>query len=150
FNSDKVVPNHVYAMVGYASGTFTMFNPWGVDGGYDSTGKYFPGFFTGDAKSMATNFGYWRQETVSAAQASTAEIASAVATGLSITQPTLTGAAGEASMPNVVAPQAGEKMSRTDAASIVDSQPTAGRTVIGDAAVDAELEAALAEIFDAA
>lgn len=51
--SPLVVPHHSYAMVGYANGTFTLYNPWGV-----ANGTTFPGFVWGTAKGIADNFAW--------------------------------------------------------------------------------------------
>jgi hypothetical protein len=60
-SSSQVVGNHCYAMVDYSSGQYTLFNPWGTGGAYGGDGKYYPGFFKGNVKSMAANFIYWSQ-----------------------------------------------------------------------------------------
>jgi Calpain family cysteine protease len=67
--SSQVVGNHVYALVGYSSGQYTLFNPWGTAGNYGTDGKFYPGFFKGDAKSIAANFSYWGQAGAAAASA---------------------------------------------------------------------------------
>jgi len=57
----KIVNDHVYAMVNYNSSkqtkTITLFNPWGVKGGYDDS--YFcPGKVTLSMKKLRSNFGW--------------------------------------------------------------------------------------------
>jgi hypothetical protein len=62
-NGATIVPDHVYAVVGYNPGTqvFTLFNPWGVGGGryLMSNGQLSPfcaGFVTGTASQLAADF----------------------------------------------------------------------------------------------
>jgi hypothetical protein len=58
-SSANVVPGHCYALVGYSNGQYTLFNPWGVNGGWNQ--KYYPGYFTGNALALAANFNGWAQ-----------------------------------------------------------------------------------------
>jgi hypothetical protein len=60
-NGVNIAGNHVYAVVGYNSSTqtFTLFNPWGVNGGIDpQTGAFCAGTVTGTATQLATVFSY--------------------------------------------------------------------------------------------
>jgi hypothetical protein len=52
----SIVGYHAYAVVNYdvATDTYTLFNPWGVDGGY--SGKFYPGYVTIKGSSLAANF----------------------------------------------------------------------------------------------
>jgi hypothetical protein len=57
--SDLVVPGHDYAVVGYSSGIFTLFNPWGT-GGRTVNGHYYDaGSIEVDATGLADNFNSW-------------------------------------------------------------------------------------------
>jgi hypothetical protein len=52
-----IVPDHAYAVVGYneTTGAVTLFNPWGVSGGY-SNSYYYPGYVTVNSKNLARSF----------------------------------------------------------------------------------------------
>jgi uncharacterized protein with LGFP repeats len=53
--------NHAYAVVGYNPTTqqYTLFNPWGVNGGYDSTsGVFKPGVLLANQAGINQNYGY--------------------------------------------------------------------------------------------
>jgi uncharacterized protein with LGFP repeats len=53
--------NHAYAVVGYDSSTgqYTLFNPWGVNGGNDTTtGVFKPGVLLGTQAGINQNFAY--------------------------------------------------------------------------------------------
>jgi hypothetical protein len=57
--SGSIVPDHCYAVVGYnkKTGAITLFNPWGVGGGYSgANGAYYPGYVTVSKKYMVRNF----------------------------------------------------------------------------------------------
>jgi hypothetical protein len=65
FNGAYLVPNHLYAVVGYnaSTGVFTLFNPWGVSGGHyilpnGQTSPFCAGMVTGTASQLAAAFGY--------------------------------------------------------------------------------------------
>jgi hypothetical protein len=51
----KIVGGHGYALVGYnaKAGTFTVFNPWGINNGHDS------GLITLTWKQLAADFAWW-------------------------------------------------------------------------------------------
>ncbi len=51
-----IVGTHAYTVVNYnaATNTYTLFNPWGVNGGYD--GKNYPGYVTVKGSDLAKNF----------------------------------------------------------------------------------------------
>jgi hypothetical protein len=58
-NGVNIVHNHEYAVVGYNSMTqqFTLFSPWGVNGGFEvGTGLFCAGFVTGTGPQLATAF----------------------------------------------------------------------------------------------
>jgi hypothetical protein len=65
--ASNVVPNHVYAVIGYDSSTqkFTLFNPWGKDGGYldtnsDGVGDVFkPGTLELSASQLQASYRGW-------------------------------------------------------------------------------------------
>jgi hypothetical protein len=51
--------NHCYAVLSYTPGAslpFTLFNPWGINGGYDSGGHFIWGEFICDAQFLSSNF----------------------------------------------------------------------------------------------
>jgi hypothetical protein len=52
----SIVGDHAYAVVGFnaATDSYTLFNPWGVNGGFD--GKSYPGFVTVTGRQLAANF----------------------------------------------------------------------------------------------
>jgi hypothetical protein len=52
----SIVGYHAYAVVNFdaATDTYTLFNPWGVDGGYN--GKFYPGYVTVKGSQLAANF----------------------------------------------------------------------------------------------
>jgi hypothetical protein len=61
-NSSQVVPEHCYALLNYNGSTtsFTLYNPWGVNGGYSGdNGKYYPGFVTLTCAALPSNFDSW-------------------------------------------------------------------------------------------
>jgi Calpain family cysteine protease len=58
--SSLVVPKHAYAVVGYSSGWFTLFNPWGTNGGWEGN-QHYPGFIEVDATGLANSFNSWAQ-----------------------------------------------------------------------------------------
>jgi hypothetical protein len=61
-SSSQVVPYHCYAMVGLSNGQYTLYNPWGVNGGYSGdNGQYYPGYFTGNVWDITYNFTSWGQ-----------------------------------------------------------------------------------------
>jgi hypothetical protein len=53
----SVVPDHCYAVVGFnqTTGAITLFNPWGVNGGYNG-GIYYPGFLVVSGSSLSKSF----------------------------------------------------------------------------------------------
>jgi hypothetical protein len=53
----SIVGYHAYSVVNYeaATDTYTLFNPWGVDGGYNGT-SFYPGFITIKGSRLAANF----------------------------------------------------------------------------------------------
>jgi hypothetical protein len=53
--SSAIVPDHCYAMIGYASGQYTLFNPWGVNGGWLNN-VFRPGTVTLDLNGLTNNF----------------------------------------------------------------------------------------------
>jgi hypothetical protein len=57
---DSIVPGHVYVVTNYNPSTqlFTLFNPWGVDGGL-LNGKLLPGFLTVSINELSANFSQW-------------------------------------------------------------------------------------------
>lgn len=63
-NFDQVasylVPNHAYVLVGYdaVARTVTLFNPWGIEGGYYN-GSQRDGLVTLTMDQLRGNFGYW-------------------------------------------------------------------------------------------
>jgi hypothetical protein len=57
--SDLVVPQHAYAVVGYSSGWFTLFNPWGSGGRWVNGHYYDAGLIEVDATGLADNFNSW-------------------------------------------------------------------------------------------
>ncbi|MBW4644649.1 MAG: peptidase C2 calpain [Goleter apudmare HA4340-LM2] len=56
----RIVPNHVYVVVDYnpVAQQFTLFNPWGVDGGW-SNGEVLPGFLKVSINDLKLNFAQW-------------------------------------------------------------------------------------------
>jgi hypothetical protein len=54
-NGAQIVPGHVYAVVGYntVSKVFTVFNPWGLNGGDSFANDYYSGLVTATATQMA-------------------------------------------------------------------------------------------------
>jgi hypothetical protein len=59
-NGVNIAGNHEYAVVGYDSSTqqFTLFNPWGVNGGTDgNTGLFCAGIVKGTGQQLAADFG---------------------------------------------------------------------------------------------
>jgi hypothetical protein len=60
-----IVPNHAYAVVDYdpTTGAFTLFNPWGVGGGFmplpNGNLVFFGGTVTETAEQLATDFGWF-------------------------------------------------------------------------------------------
>ncbi len=55
----SIVGYHAYAVVNFnaANDTYTLFNPWGVNGGYTSaTSPFYPGFITIKGSQLAANF----------------------------------------------------------------------------------------------
>lgn len=75
----QVVPDHVYAVVGYSSGTFTLFNPWGTGGGYHN-GRFYAGTFTGNLDAIAANFVEWTQSSSQSAPQQNVAAAGALGT----------------------------------------------------------------------
>lgn len=65
-NNDDVYSNvaksHEYALVAYDGHDFTLFNPWGVDGGTGKDG-FRPGFVTLTADGLKQNFANWSAAT---------------------------------------------------------------------------------------
>ena len=58
--SSLVVPDHCYAMINYASSMITLYNPWGLAGGYSGdNGKYYPGMIEGTVPAIAGSFNSW-------------------------------------------------------------------------------------------
>ncbi|WP_017653409.1 C2 family cysteine protease [Fortiea contorta] len=57
---DSIVTGHVYVVVDYNSATqqFTLFNPWGTEGGW-LNGKILPGFVTASIDFLRANFSQW-------------------------------------------------------------------------------------------
>ena len=55
----EVVDAHVYALLSYDPQTqmCTLFNPWGMNGGYDADGDFKPGLVTMSRASLAAYFG---------------------------------------------------------------------------------------------
>lgn len=60
----SIVPDHVYVVTDYNPSTqlFTLFNPWGVDGGL-SNGQLLPGFLTLSVNDLQANFSQWSYTT---------------------------------------------------------------------------------------
>jgi hypothetical protein len=58
-NSVNIVPSHAYAVVGYNATTqqFTLFNPWGVNGGTLNQ-VFYAGSVTATEPQLATDFGW--------------------------------------------------------------------------------------------
>jgi hypothetical protein len=58
--SSTVVYNHVYVLTGYNASTqkFTLFNPWGVSGGYEN-GASKPGILNMTWNELTANFSSW-------------------------------------------------------------------------------------------
>jgi len=58
--ASTVVYNHVYVLTGYNSSTqkFTLFNPWGMSGGYES-GSAKPGMLNMSWNEITANFSSW-------------------------------------------------------------------------------------------
>lgn len=58
--SSTVVYNHVYVLTGYNASTqkFTLFNPWGVSGGYEN-GSSKPGMLNMTWSEVTANFSSW-------------------------------------------------------------------------------------------
>lgn len=56
----RLVPNHIYVFVDYDPRTqqFTLFNPWGTDGG-SLGGQYKPGFLKASINDLQLNFTQW-------------------------------------------------------------------------------------------
>jgi hypothetical protein len=52
----SIVGYHAYAVVNYnaATDTYTLFNPWGIEGGYSD--KFYPGYVTIKGSGLAANF----------------------------------------------------------------------------------------------
>ncbi len=60
--SSQVDPNHCYALLSYngATSSFTLFNPWGVNGGTSAdNGNYYPGFVTFSCAQLPGAFDSW-------------------------------------------------------------------------------------------
>jgi hypothetical protein len=57
-NSSSVVPDHCYALLSYDATTssFTLFNPWGVNGG-----SHYPGFVTLTCAQLPGSFNSWAE-----------------------------------------------------------------------------------------
>jgi hypothetical protein len=57
-NGVNIVPNHAYAVVGYNSSTqqFQLFNPWGVNGGYDRDNRFYPGTVWATEQQLTEDF----------------------------------------------------------------------------------------------
>jgi Calpain family cysteine protease len=67
-SSVAVVPNHCYALVGLSAGQFTLYNPWGVNGGTDGdNGMSYPGFFITSQVGLSGNFTSWNDTATSQA-----------------------------------------------------------------------------------
>jgi hypothetical protein len=67
--------NHAYAVVGYTAGAnqpFTLFNPWGINGGTGDGGVFIWGQFSADTPTVKANFygGGWTSSANSLAAAS--------------------------------------------------------------------------------
>ena len=62
--ASNVVPNHAYVLVDYNASTqmFTLFNPWGVDGGYDQVG-FKPGTIQLNWSQIQASFISWDHTT---------------------------------------------------------------------------------------
>jgi type VI protein secretion system component Hcp len=68
--SSMVAPNHCYALVNYSSSGFTLFNPWGINGGTAAAnGQKYPGEVTETCAALPTDFRSWTQAGGSAAAA---------------------------------------------------------------------------------
>ncbi len=54
----SVAESHAYAVVGYSptNHTLTLFNPWGVNGGYDESGVFKPGYVTLTSSQLLSDF----------------------------------------------------------------------------------------------
>jgi hypothetical protein len=60
--SSQVDPNHDYALLSYngATSSFTLFNPWGVNGGTSGdNGNHYPGFVTFSCAQLPGAFDSW-------------------------------------------------------------------------------------------
>jgi hypothetical protein len=116
--SSLVVPLHCYALVGYSSGSFTLFNPWGTSGGqYD--GKHYPGLIVADGTGLADNFD-------GLGLADAAAVAQAMTLTASITTPAGT-AQGQSALIVSANPQV---------ANALAADPHAANPLAGSAAVD--------------
>lgn len=62
--ASNIVPNHAYVVTGYNSSTqkFSLFNPWGVNGGYDGR-NFKPGTIELTWSEITANFSYWDSTT---------------------------------------------------------------------------------------
>jgi hypothetical protein len=62
--ASNIVPFHGYSLVGYDSSTetFTLFNPWGIAGGYDED-NFKPGLLELTWSEITTSFLYWDSTT---------------------------------------------------------------------------------------
>jgi hypothetical protein len=56
----RLVPNHIYVVVDYNPNTqqFTLFNPWGIDGGWLGS-EFKPGFLTLSIRDLQRDFTQW-------------------------------------------------------------------------------------------
>ena len=64
--ASNVAPGHEYTLVGYNSSTqqFTLYNPWGMNGGYAELGGTFkPGQLQLTASQLSQSFDYWAYTT---------------------------------------------------------------------------------------
>jgi len=67
-NSSLVVPDHCYALLNYSNATFTLFNPWGVNGGISgSNNKFYPGTINATCAALPGNFDSWAKAGASSA-----------------------------------------------------------------------------------
>jgi hypothetical protein len=59
--ASNVVPNHEYVITGYNSttGKFTLFNPWGMNGGSSSNGEFKPGIIELTWTQLTASFQGW-------------------------------------------------------------------------------------------
>jgi hypothetical protein len=59
--ADNVVEGHVYVLVGYDSDTktFKLFNPWGINGGWDENLNFKPGILNLTAQEILESFEEW-------------------------------------------------------------------------------------------